>query len=344
MTTLRGYTPNLLPLAVLAIAPLLPPVTDSAISPMTPDEPATVLSIIIVSWNTRRDLLRCLASIMANPPACPFEVQVFDNASTDGSAEAVAAEYPQVRLLVGPENLGFARANNRAAASARGRYWLLLNPDTVIHPGALDALVSHLVSHPHVAMVGPRLLNPDGSLQPSIERLPTLVNELWRLLQLDRFYPLSRYPRSVLAASRPLRVEVLSGACLLIRREAVGVAGVFDEEYFIYSEEVDLCDRLHRQGWELHWLPEAAVTHLGGQSTRQVADRMFIELYRNKVKFFRKRHGQVSATLYKLVLFQAALIRYGLSSLVRSLPLRHREGWVEAGRRYGLLLDELPSL
>lgn len=303
-----------------------------------------VLSIIIVNWNTRQDLLRCLASIMATPPACPFEVLVFDNASADGSAEAVAANYPLVRLEVSPENLGFARANNRAALSAQGRFWLLLNPDTVVHPGAVDALVRYLASQPQVAAAGPRLVNPDGSLQPSIERLPTLSNEWWRLLHLDHLYPVSKYPQSALASRRPQRVEVLAGACLLLRREAVEAAGLFDEEYFVYSEEIDLCDRLYQKGWALHWVPEAVVTHLGGQSTRQVADWMFIELYRNKVKFFRKRRGQVSAWLYKLVLLQAALVRYGLGKLMLILPLRRRKEWIEAGRQYGLLLGKLPSL
>ncbi len=311
---------------------------------MKTDGHTPALSIIIVNWNTRQDLLRCLASITANPPACPFEVLVLDNASADGSAESVAAEFPQVRLEVSAENLGFARANNRAAASAQGRFWLLLNPDTVVHPGALDALARHLASRPWVAAVGPRLVNPDGSPQPSIERLPTLYNEWWRLLHLDHLYPVSKYPPSTLASRRPRRVEVLSGACLLVRREAVEASGLFDEEYFVYSEEIDLCDRLYRAGWALHWVPEAMVTHLAGHSTRQTADRMFIELYRNKVKFFRKRRGPVSARLYKLVLLQAAVLRYGLGSLIRILPLRRREEWMEAGRRYGLLLAELPGL
>jgi hypothetical protein len=271
-------------------------------------------------------------------------VLVFDNASTDGSAEAVAAEYPQVRLEVSPENLGFARANNRAASSAQGRFWLLLNPDTAVHPGAVDVLVRYLASQPRVAAVGPRLVNPDGSLQPSIERLPTIYNEWWRLLHLDHLYPVSKYPQSTLASRRPQRVEVLAGACLLLRREAVEAAGLFDEEYFVFSEEIDLCDRLVEQGWELHWVPEAVVTHLGGQSTRQVADQMFIELYRNKVKFFRKRRGQISAWLYKLALLQAALARYGLGKLMLILPLRRRNKWIEVARQYALLLGKLPGL
>ena len=303
-----------------------------------------MLSIIIVNWNTRQDLLRCLASITANPPACPFEVLVFDNDSADGSGEAVAAEYPQVRLEVSPENLGFARANNRAASTAQGRFWLLLNPDTVVHPGAVDALVRYLAGQPRAAAVGPRLVNPDGSLQPSIERLPSLFREWWRLFHLDRLYPVSQYPKAVLASRAPQRVEVLNGACLLLRADAVRPMGLFDEDYFVYSEEIDLCDRLRRVGWELHWLPEAVVTHSGGRSTEQVTDRMFLELYRNKVKFFRKRRGALAGTAYKLILLQASLARFGLGQAARALPLPRRQAWADVARQYRLLVAALPTL
>jgi GT2 family glycosyltransferase len=203
--------------------------------------------------------------------------------------------------------------------------------------------VNYLANHSDVAAVGPRLVNPDGSLQPSIERLPTVCNEWWRLFHLDQLYPVSKYPKSKLASRQPQRVEVLAGACLLLRREAVEAGGLFDEEYFVYSEEIDLCDRLHHEGWELHWVPDAVITHLGGQSTRQVADRMFIELYRNKVKFFRKRRGQTSAWFYKLVLLQAALVRYGLGKLMLILPLTRRNELINVGRQYGLLLGQLPG-
>lgn len=304
-----------------------------------------ILSIIIVSWNTRRDLLRCLASIWANPPACSFEVLVFDNASKDGTTEAVAAEYPQVHLMASSENLGFARANNRAAAIAQGQFWLLLNPDTIVHPGALDELVHHLVAQPHVAAAGPRLVNPDGSLQPSIERLPSLFREWWRLFHLDHVYPVSQYGQAVLASRSPQQVEVLNGACLLLRADVVRPLGLFDEDYFVYSEEIDLCDRLGEAGWDLHWLPAAVVTHVVGRSTSQVADHMFIELYRNKIKFFRKRRNALSGAMYKFILLQAALVRFALGQVAHALPFSHgRAGANNIARQYGLLLAALRSL
>lgn len=299
---------------------------------------------MIVNWNTRQDLLHCLASVMANPPTCPFEILVFDNASADGSVEAVAAQYPQVRLVASPENLGFARANNRVAALANGEYWLLLNPDTVVYPDAIDKLLHHISERPRVAAVGPRLLNSDLSYQLSIWRQPTLFREWWRLFHLDRFIALSEYPASTLNSNLVHRVEVLHGACFLMRRAAVQNMALFDEDYFVYSEEIDLCDRLAHAGWELHWVPEAVVIHKGGQSTRQVADAMFIELYRNKTKFFRKRRGSFVAKLYKLILLQAALARYLPAQALRLVQHDPHKQWIDAGRQYGLLIAALPSL
>jgi GT2 family glycosyltransferase len=249
-----------------------------------------------------------------------------------------------VRLLAGAENLGFARANNRAVSEASGAYWLLLNPDTIVHSGAIAQLLGYLDGRVEVAAVGPRLLNTDGSLQPSIERLPTLFSEWWRLFHLNRLYPVSHYPAPVLTSRQPRPVEVLNGACLLLRREAVGGASLFDEAYFVYSEEVDLCDRLRESGWALHWVPEAVVTHRGAQSTRQVADRMFIELYRNKLLFFRKRRGMAAGAAYKIVLFQVALVRCVGGIIARLLPLRQRGVWIGLGRQYALLLRALSAM
>lgn len=301
------------------------------------------LSILIVNWNTCDDLLRCLRSVYGHPPRAEFEVLVLDNASSDGSAGAVSAQFPQAALVASQDNLGFARANNRLAAEAGGRYWLLLNPDTAVSPGAIDLLVNDLERLPHVAAAGPRLVNPDGSLQPSIQRLPTLLREWWRLFHLDSLYALSQYPPTALTSRQTRPVEVLNGACLLLRRGAVEPLGLFDEDYFMYSEEVDLCDRLAQAGWELHWVPEAVVMHAGGQSTRQAADRMFLELYRNKLRFFRKRRGALAGTLYKGILLQATLVRLMLTAAGR--PFGARAGRRNAvARQYRLLLAELPRM
>lgn len=305
--------------------------------------PAAVLSILIVNWNSGDYLLRCLAELYAHPPTARFDVVVVDNASSDGSVARVSAAFPQVVCLASEVNLGFARANNRAAALAQGRYLLLLNPDTLVAAGTIDYLLHYLEAHPHVGAVGPRLLNADGTLQLSVERLPSLFREWWRLFHLDRFYPLSHY-RPARGELVTRRAEVINGACLLLRRDDVPPPGLFDEAYFVYSEETDLCDRLREAGRELHWVPAVAVTHYGGRSTQQAADAMFLELYRNKILFFRKRRGTLTASLYKLLLLAAAGSRYLLGQAARLLPRPQRQRWLTLARQYGRLIRALPSM
>lgn len=302
------------------------------------------LSIVIVNWNTRELLAQCLESIYANPPGREFEIWVVDNASSDGSAAMVRERFPQVRMIENRENAGFARANNQAAAIAKSRYLLFLNPDTLIHQGALNSLLRHLETHPGVGAVGPRLLNLDGSLQVSVHPAPTLFRELWRLFHLDRLFPVSQYDPSIMISMRPAPVDALMGACILVRRKLLEEVGLFDEGYFVYSEEVDLCERIRRAGWEIHWVPEAIVTHVGGQSTRQMADEMFLELYRNKVLFFRKHRGRFQANLYKIVLFLAALTRFLLGQVFRSVLFSRRDEWLGKAAQYRLLIAVLPSL
>ena len=188
-----------------------------------------ILSIIVVSWNTREILGKCLDSIVQYPPERDYELLVVDNASTDGSAEMVRERYPGAELLVNPANYGFAKANNQAIRHCRGRYILLLNPD--------------------------------GSLQVSCYPRPTLFREFWRLFHLDRLRPVAGYPISKWSLDRPQEVDVLMGACLMLRREALDRVGLLDEDYFMYSEEVDLCYRVQRAGWRLYWIPQARIVH-----------------------------------------------------------------------------------
>ena len=312
--------------------------------PVRVDSTPCVVSILIVNWNAVAFLKQCLDSVLAHPPASPFEVIVFDNASTDGSVDRLAPFYTQVRWLTSETNLGFAAANNRAASLAKGTYWLLLNPDTLMSAGTIDRLVTYLEARPRVGAAGPRLLNSDGSLQPSIERLPSLFREWWRLFHLDRLYPISSYPRTTLASSAPRAVEVLNGACLLVRRAALPPPGLFDEDYFVYSEEIDLCDRMRQAGQSLHWVPEVSITHFGGRSTHQAADAMFLQLYGNKVRFFRKRRGPLTAHLYKHIVLLAASTRVALGLMVWRLPVRQAERWRTLTRQYMRLLAALPAL
>lgn len=265
------------------------------------------LSIIIVNWNTRDLLVQCLESVYAHSPNGEFEVFVVDNASTDGSAQMVRERFPQVQLIENGENIGFARANNQAIQESSGRHVLLLNPDTEILPGTLQTLTDFMEKHPEAGAIGPMVLNPDFTLQSSCNPMPTLWREFWNLMHLDRFLPQSVYREESWDTAIAHSVEVIQGNCLLIRREALSDVGLLDETYFMFTEEVDLCYRLLQRGWLLYWVPMARMIHYGGQSTRQAAKAMFLELHRSKVVFFRKTRGTWGSMVYKLLLLLMSL-------------------------------------
>ncbi len=322
-----------------------PAMTDA---PSLPCTPSPVLSIIIVSWNTRDLLARCLEAVERSNvrtfERLNVETFVVDNASTDGSAAMVRERFPWVRLIENAENVGFARANNQAIRQSTGRYVLLLNPDTEVQSGALEALLRFMEAQPQAAAAGARLLNPDGTLQPSCHPFPTLGRELWRLFHLDALRPYALYDMARWDLAGPREVDSVQGACMILRREALVQVGLLDEGYFIYTEEVDLCRRLRGAGWRIYWAPQAAVVHYGGQSTRQMPGEMFLRLYESKVRYFRKHHGRLAAGCYKLILLVAALARLLLSSLVwLERPPQRRQHLALAGH-YRRLVRALPGM
>jgi GT2 family glycosyltransferase len=303
-----------------------------------------MISIIIVSWNTAQFLENCLASLRANPPDLPVECWVVDNASTDDSPRMVREKFPQVHLIENPENVGFARANNQAIQRCKGKYILLLNPDTLVTSGALQALVDFLDKHLEVGAAGARILNPNGSLQISSHPRPTLSRELWRLFHLDRLLPYAEYSLNKWEAAQAQDVDVLIGACLLLRKDVLEQVGSLDEDYFMYSEEVDLCYRIQRAGWRLYWVPQAEVVHFGGQSTQQVPTEMFLNLYLGKIKYFRKHHGWLAAPIYKLILRIAALSRIMLAPFVIFEQSSRRQMHLTLVDRYWRLILALPRM
>jgi len=301
-------------------------------------------AVIIVSWHTRDLLADCLRSVLENPPPGALEIWVVDNGSTDGTQAMLAADFPMVRLIQNRENVGFASANNQAIEQSAGEHILLLNPDTVVHPGALATLTQFLHDTPSAGAVGPLTLNPDGTLQMSAYPAPTLFRELWRLLHLDALKPMGEYRQSAWARTEPRPVDNLLGACILLRRVALAQVGVFDEQYFMYSEEIDLCFRLRRAGWQLFWLPTASIVHFGGQSTHQVAETMFLHLYRGKILYFKKHHGAVTGFLYKLILLLTAVARLAMTPLIFITDRRRRRNRQQLARRYWQLLKSLPNM
>lgn len=287
------------------------------------------LSVIIVNWNVRDLLRRCLQSVLANPPTCRREIIVVDNGSSDGSAEMVRTEFPQVRLIAHPDNRGFTAANNQGMAMARGRYVLLLNPDTEVVGTALMTMTAFADAHPDVGIVGPQLLNPDGSVQSSRRRFPTLATALFESTWLQPYAPrrlLEHYYVLDRPDDRVQDVDWVTGAALMARREAVEQVGPLDEGFFMYSEELDWCRRFREAGWRVAYLPTARIVHYIGKSSEQVLPARHIHFQTSKVRYFRKYYGPVVAEMLRLFLLANYLWQLGLEGakwlLGHKRPLR----------------------
>lgn len=251
------------------------------------------LSILVVNWNTRALLQQCLASLPTDE--VPFEVVVVDNASTDGSADMVRTHFPRVHLIASRENVGFAAANNLAAMDARGKYLLLLNPDTILPRGTLSTLLEASDAHPRGAAFGPQLQNQDGSRQrscwkgdPDLKMALADALFLWRIPWLGSRFG-SEYRPEELEGTRT--VDHLLGACMLIRHDAWAQLGGLDEGYFLFLEETDWCTRARSAGWDIYFVPRALVTHFGQVSMRLAPSRNLPEFYRSYMKFYRAHHG-----------------------------------------------------
>ncbi len=262
------------------------------------------LSIIIVNWNVRDLLRRCLLSIL-QPPTSNLQVIVVDNASSDGSVEMVRQEFPTVRLIASEVNLGYPGGNNAGLAVARGRYVMILNPDTEIVGNALTTLIAFADAHPDVGVIGPQLLHPDGSVQSSRRRFPTLATALFESTWLQPLAP-RRLLRRYYVLDRPddavQDVDWVDGAALLARRTAIQQVGPLDEGYFMYSEELDWCRRFRQAGWRVVYLPTAQVIHHRGKSSEQVVAARHIHFQTSKVRYFRKFHGPLVGQLLRLFL------------------------------------------
>lgn len=244
------------------------------------------ISIVIVNWNTKGLLLDCLASVYALVRDVTFEVFVVDNASSDGSVEAVRAQYPQVNVIQNEQNLGFATANNKALRIMQGKYALLLNTDAVVTEGAIARLFRYMEGHGDVAMSCGQLLNADGTKQNSLANFPSLLtllaNETLLRILMPKKFPSKR--RDYLA---PIPVESCIGACLMVRKEAMDAVGLLDERYFFFMEETDWAFAMHRAGWKSCFVPDARIYHLQGQSAGHNV-RARIMFYQARYQYLRK--------------------------------------------------------
>jgi len=303
------------------------------------------LGVVIVSWNVRELLAQCLASVFSEVERAGVSagVWVVDNASQDGSPDAVRQRFPLARLIANADNRGFAAANNQALramgfatemAEARAdarptsiiapAYVLLLNPDTTLESGALETWLQTAAAHPAAGVIGPALRYPDGQFQHSAFAFPTL----WQIF-FD-FFPLhhrllqsrlnGRYPRAWYFAGRPFPIDHPLGAAMLVRQEAILAAGALDEGFFIYAEEIDWCMRLRAAGWSALCAPAIGVIHHEAQSTRQFRERMFVALWKSRLRLFAKHYSPAFNWAAR------RLIRLGLAQLRRQADAQRAAG------------------
>ena len=281
------------------------------------------LSVCILSWNTRELLRDCLASIFADGQSGAWQVVVVDNASTDGSAAMVEKCFPRAEVVVTEQNLGFSRGNNLGLARAQGRYWLLLNSDTRVETGALGGLVEFMDGSPEAGVVGPKLLNGDGSLQLSCGVGPNLKTEIANKFLLHKFFPffkLGRWDHSEIRV-----VDWVSGACLLVRREAAEAVGLLDPEIYMFHEDLEWCTRMRKGGWKTVYFPFSRVYHIGGQSTRKNFAEMLVVSQRSQFYFFHKHFSRAHLWGLRLLTVVETVLRSAIWSVVFLLFATQRQ-------------------
>lgn len=309
---------------------------------MTPE-----LSIIVLCANTRELVVPCLESIQRHAPSTALEVILVDNASSDGTEDAVRSRFPAVRIIRNEENIGFARANNEALRVCRGEFALLLNDDTLILEGTLDELLGVMRRHPRAGIVGCRHVNGEGATQPAAGALPGYMTQVASFYGLRRL--LSARTATRLSAAPGLgklvrrltqgyfipferneetkRVGFISGACMLVRRELWEEIGLLDEEIFIYLEDVDWCRRAADAGWELYYVPTATIVHYGGQSSMKTSSGRTYHISERRIRslmyYARKHDGRSGVLAAKAIVVPALIGRLGIAA-ARAVADRRR--------------------
>jgi GT2 family glycosyltransferase len=277
------------------------------------NNPQIDISVIIVNWNTKELLLECIKSIENNINNSKIEIIVIDNASNDGSVQALNEYFPDVKLIQNVENLGFARANNIGIKASVGHYICLVNSDVTILPGCFKELIQYMEENPSVGIIGPRILWPDLTLQDSCRKFPGLWNNFCESLYLNRLFQKSDFfcgeHMMFFDHASIKKVDGLVGAFLMVRKTALEEVGLFDEQYFIYSEETDLCKRFWKLGWEIVFFPDAQIIHYGRASSSKDPMRFSLAQYDSKVKYWKKHHNSFTVTLFFLFLLMGQGIR-----------------------------------
>lgn len=277
------------------------------------------LSIIIVTWNSEEFIQSCLDSVFAARNGQKIEIIVVDNSSSDRTVKIVEENFPGVILIENWENLGYAKANNQGIAKSRGRYLLLLNPDTLVLRESLDLMIKFMEANPETAVLGPRLINPDGSVQPSCREFPGFSTLLWEFSGLSRLFPRSRifgrWRMRYFAFDQPREVDQPMGSCLMLRREGLKQVGLFDEGFSMFFNDVDLCYRMKSAGWKIFFYPDAQVMHHRGASTGKAKRKM---IWMSHFAFYRflKKHKTGLANRVLLFLLLVPLFLFALPRMV----------------------------
>ena len=288
------------------------------------------VSILIVNWNTKDFLRKCLDSIYIQTKDIEIEVFVVDNGSTDGSVEMVKSEHPHVELIINSQNLGFARANNQAISRSKGRYVLLLNSDTVVLNNTLYEIVKFMDEHPDAGIGGCKLLNPNYTLQLSCYHYPSPSNIFSVILSLFKGSCVMRKFKY----DRIKEVDSVSGACLIIRRETIAEIGILDERFFLYAEESDWCLRAKRKGWKVYFIPQGSLIHYNRQTQKEIPEEVMSEIRaKSCCLFYEKNYGRLVLLLYRCLTYCTTIFKTSVWLLIAFFD-RSKQSLVEKKRRY----------
>jgi len=305
------------------------------------------ISVVIVGWNAKHYLELCLESLAKVPPRRSMEVLVVDNASTDGSVEMIEAKFPWVKLIKSSENLGFSKGNNVAIRQAQGRYIALVNPDVIVFPGCLDGLADFLDQNPKVGNVGPRVFNPDMTMQSTCRRFPTLWNNFCSTTRLESLFKGNRFFAGehmfYFPHDRTLAVDVIVGCFSMIRREAFETVGLLDEGLFMYGDDVDWCRRARDAGWEVMFYPGGQAIHDRGKTTAPYPVRFAVAQQKSVLHYWTKYHSFFGVLGIRSILLFHHLLRYA-AAVVSSVTHSGKSTQIDVRKQVsGACLRELLS-
>jgi GT2 family glycosyltransferase len=294
-------------------------------------ESFVTLSIIIISYNTRDELARCVNSIFENTHEISFEVIVVDNNSQDGSPDMIEKEHPEIRLIKNQDNFGFARANNQAIDISQGHYIFMLNSDTLVPPLSISRMVNFLDGNSNAGVVGAKMLNPDYTLQRTARRFPTPMAFFFgRKTLLTKIFPKNKYSRKYLMletdyCEEPYEVDWVSGGALMVKKEAINQVGVLDEIFFMYWEDAEFCFRMKEWGWKVFCLPSAPIIHYEGRSSNNEKLKLIMYFNKGAYLFYRKHYIKSRYSIMNFVAIIGLTARVLFLSFITILDLtRHK--------------------